>query len=115
MDEAYLVSTLEVPALHQAKQVLQILMDGGYGKDRLRLILNRVPKRSELAPGEIEKILGLPVYAVLPSCYPELHECYSMGKLLPERSYLGKQIHELALRMAGIAEPQKKKKFLGLG
>ena len=27
MDEAYLVSTLEVPALHQAKQVLQILMD----------------------------------------------------------------------------------------
>jgi len=115
MDEAYLVSTLEVPALHQAKQVLQILMDGGYGKDRLRLILNRVPKRSELAPGEIEKILGLPVYAVLPSCYPELHECYSMGKLLPERSYLGKQIHELALRMAGIVEPPKKKKFLGLG
>ena len=111
MDEAYLVSTLEVPALHQAKQVLQILMDGGYGKDRLRLILNRVPKRSELAPGEIEKILGLPVHAVLPSCYPELHECYSMGKLLPERSYLGKEIRALALRMAGIAEPPKKKKF----
>ena len=60
MDEAYLVSTLEVPALHQAKQVLQILMDAGYGKDRIKLILNRVPKRSELAPGEIEKILGLP-------------------------------------------------------
>jgi len=115
MDEAYLVSTLEVPALHQAKQVLQILMDGGYGKDRLRLILNRVPKRSELAPGEIEKILGMPVYAVLPSCYPELHECYSMGKLLPERSYLGKQIRELALKMAGIDEPQKKKKFRMFG
>jgi hypothetical protein len=37
-----------------------------------------------------------------------------MGKLLPERSYLGKQIHDLALRMAGIVEPPKKKKFLGL-
>ena len=111
MDEAYLVSTLEVPALHQAKQVLQILMDAGYGKDRLKLILNRVPKRSELAPGEIEKILGLPVYAVLPSSYPELHECYSLGKLLPERSFLGKQISELALRIAGAEEPQKKKKF----
>jgi pilus assembly protein CpaE len=109
MDEAYLVSTLEVPALHQAKQVLQILMDAGYGKDRLKLILNRVPKRSELAPGEIEKILGLPVYAVLPSSYPELHECYSLGKLLPERSVLGKQIRELALRMAGVNDPQTKK------
>jgi len=114
MDEAYLVSTLEVPALHQAKQVLQILMDAGYGKDRIKLILNRVPKRSELAPGEIEKILGLPVYAVLPSSYPELHECYSLGKLLPERSILGKQIRELAMRMAGIDEKPVKKKFGGL-
>ncbi|HTQ57042.1 MAG TPA: AAA family ATPase [Bryobacteraceae bacterium] len=111
MDEAYLVSTLEVPALHQAKQVLQILMDAGYGKDRLKLILNRVPKRSELAPEEIEKILGLPVYAVLPSSYPELHECYSLGKLLPERSFLGKQIKELAMRMAGVDEQKPKKKF----
>ena len=116
MDEAYLVSTLEVPALHQAKQVLQILMDAGYGKDRLKLILNRVPKRSELAPGEIEKILGLPVYAVLPSSYPELHECYSLGKLLPERSVLGKQIRDLAMRMAGVDTPEAKKSALfGVG
>jgi pilus assembly protein CpaE len=111
MDEAFLVSTLEVPALHQAKQVLQILMDAGYGKDRLKLILNRVPKRAELAPGEVEKILGIPVYAMLPSCYPELHECYSIGKLLPERSVLGKQIRELALRIAGVDQEPKKKKF----
>jgi pilus assembly protein CpaE len=115
MDEAYLVSTLEVPALHQAKQVLQILMDAGYGRDRLRLILNRVPQRSELAPGEIEKILGLPVYAVLPNSYSELHECYSLGKLLPEKSYLGKQIRELAMRMAGIDEQPKKKRFAFFG
>ena len=111
MDEAYLVTTLEVPALHQAKQVLQILMDAGYGKDRLKLILNRVPKRSELAPGEIEKIMGLPVYAVLPSCYPELHECYSMGKLLPERSVLGQAIRDLSLRIAGVDQRPAKKKF----
>jgi hypothetical protein len=46
---------------------------------------------------------------VLPSSYPELHECYSLGKLLPERSVLGKQIRELALRMAGVNDPQTKK------
>jgi pilus assembly protein CpaE len=115
VDEAYLVSTLEVPALHQAKQLLQILSDGGYSKDRLHLILNRVPKRSDLEPGEIEKILGLEVYAVLPSSYPELHECYSMGKLLPERSMLGKHIRELASRMTGLEEQQRKHKFLMFG
>jgi hypothetical protein len=31
--------------------------------------------------------------------------------LLPERSFLGKQIRELAMRMAGVDEPEKKKKF----
>jgi hypothetical protein len=40
-----------------------------------------------------------------------LHECYSLGKLLPERSVLGKQIRELAMRMAGIDQQPKKKKF----
>jgi pilus assembly protein CpaE len=115
LDEAFLITTLEVPSLHQAKQVLQILMDGGYGKDRLRLVLNRVPKRWELAPGEIEGILGLPVYAVLPSSYPELHECYSTGKLLPEGSILGRHIREMARKMAGIEEPSKKKKFWMFG
>jgi hypothetical protein len=47
----------------------------------------------------------------LPSSYPELHECYSLGKLLPERSFLGKQIRELAMRMAGLDEPVVKKRF----
>ncbi|MDQ1473654.1 MAG: pilus assembly protein CpaE, partial [Bryobacterales bacterium] len=44
-DEACLVTTTEIPALHQTKQILQKLLDVGYKQDRLRLILNRVPKR----------------------------------------------------------------------
>ena len=42
IDEACLVTTLEVPALHQCKQIIQTLLDSGYGKSRIRLILNRV-------------------------------------------------------------------------
>src|SRR5579885_2016057 len=44
IDEACLVTTLEVPALHQCKQIIQTLLDSGYGKHRLKLILNRSPK-----------------------------------------------------------------------
>jgi hypothetical protein len=52
---------------------------------------------------------------VLPSSYPELHECYSLGKLLPERSFLGKQIRDLAMRISGVDEQPTKKKFALFG
>ena len=50
IDETCLVTTLDVPALHQAKQIVQTLMNTGYARNRLRLILNRVPQRLEVTP-----------------------------------------------------------------
>jgi len=51
IDETCLVTTLDVPALHQAKQIVQTLMNTGYARNRVRLILNRVPQRLEVTPG----------------------------------------------------------------
>ena len=39
-----------------AKQIVQTLLDSGYGKSRLKLVLNRVPKRVDVTPEELEKI-----------------------------------------------------------
>ena len=33
-DEACLVTTPEIPALHQTRQILQRLLDGGYKQER---------------------------------------------------------------------------------
>ncbi len=55
IDEACVVTTLEVPALHQCKQIIQTLLDGGYGKHRMKLVLNRAPKRLDIAPSELGK------------------------------------------------------------
>ncbi|MFB3826739.1 MAG: AAA family ATPase [Bryobacteraceae bacterium] len=111
LDEAYLVTTLEVPALHMAKQITQTLLDSGYGKNRLRLILNRVPKRIEITAEELEKMLGLPVHSMIPNDYPELSECYSEGRLLPRNSNLGKHIQRVAMKLAGVEEDKAKKRF----
>lgn len=111
VDEAFLVTTLEVPALHLAKQIVQKLFDAGYGKSRLRLLLNRVPKRIEITPEELEKMMGLPVHSMIPNDYPELYECYSEGRLLPRTSNLGKNITRVALKLAGIEEDKSKRRF----
>ena len=114
IDEACLVTTLEVPALHQAKQVIQTLVDSGYGKNRIRLILNRSPKRLDITPGELEKMLGVPIFCMIPNDYPELYETYAEGRMLSRSSDLGKQIARLAMKLANLEEEKGSKKRFAL-
>jgi pilus assembly protein CpaE len=103
-DEACLVTTPELPALQQTKQILQTLLDSGYKQKRLKLILNRVPKRSGIRPEELEEMLGIPVYAEFPESYADLHEAYSQGQLLPPGTVLGQYMGRLARKLAGVEE-----------
>jgi len=112
IDETYLVTTLDVPALHQSKQIIQTLSGVGYGRERLRLVLNRMPQRLDVTPDELEKMMSLPVFATLPNDYPSLYESYSEGSLLPPNSRLGKELNRMAMKAGGIEEEKGgKKKF----
>jgi pilus assembly protein CpaE len=117
IDEACLVTTLEVPALHQSKQIIQTLLDSGYGKNKIRLILNRAPKRLDITPAELEKMLGVPIFSMVPNDYPELYETYAEGRMLNRNSDLGKQIARLAIKLAAleIEEKSTKKRFALFG
>ena len=112
IDEACLVTTLDVPALHQAKQIVQTLMNTGYARNRLRLILNRVPQRLEVTPEEIEKMFGIPVFAVLTDEYQDLYDAYAAGHLLSEGK-LARQFHSLGMKIAGVQEEKRKFRLFG--
>jgi pilus assembly protein CpaE len=114
IDEACVVATLEVPALHQAKQVIQTLIDGGYGKHRIRLILNRAPKRLDITPAELEKMLAVPIFCLIPNDYAELYETYAEGRMVDRGSELGKHFARLAARLADLQEEKAPKKRFGL-
>jgi pilus assembly protein CpaE len=117
IDEACLVTTLEVPALHQSKQIIQTLIDSGYGKNKIRLILNRAPKRLDITPAELEKMLGVPIFYMVPNDYPELYETYAEGRMLNRNSDLGKQIAKLAIKLASLEVEEKstRKRFAFFG
>jgi pilus assembly protein CpaE len=104
VDELCLVTTLEVPALHQSKQIIQTLLDGGFGKNRVKLILNRSPKRLDITPGELEKMLGTPIFSMVQNDYPELYETYAEGRMLNRNSELGKNMTRLAAKLANLEE-----------
>jgi pilus assembly protein CpaE len=112
IDETCLVTTLDVPALHQAKTIVQTLMNTGYARNRLRLVLNRVPQRLEVTPEEIEKMFGIPVFAVLTDEYQDLYDAYAEGRLVSEGK-LGRQLHAFSMKLAGIQEEKKKFRLFG--
>ena len=71
-------------------------------KSKVKLMLNRSPKRLDIAPSELEKMLGLPIFFMIPNDYPELYETYAEGRMLNRNSELGKQIARFAAKLANI-------------
>jgi pilus assembly protein CpaE len=110
IDEIYLVTTLEVPSLHQAKQAVQTLVSASYG-NRMHVILNRTPQRPDVTAEELERILGLPIDIMLPNDYYALYDAFCKGKLLPANTHLSRQITSLAMRLAGVPAEKSKRRF----
>ena len=109
IDDLFVVTTLDVPALHQAKVVVQKLLDSGYSRSKLQLILNRAPRRYEVTLEELENMIGAPVHTTIPDDYSALNESYSEGKLLSSGSSLGKHFVKLASKIAGTEKTAKRK------
>jgi pilus assembly protein CpaE len=113
VDDLFLVTTLEVPALHQAKVIIQKLLESGFNRNRLHLLLNRAPKRYDVTLEELESMLGVPIYACVPNDYQSLNESYADGKLLPSGSSLSKYFASLAMKIAGVERQKKKFSLFG--
>jgi len=109
VDETYLITTPEVPALHQAKQVVQVLLDAGYSRSHLRLVLNRTSKRIDVTFDELESMLGVPVFATIGNDFDALYEAFSQGRLVNDASTPGEDFARLAGKIAGVQESKKKR------
>jgi len=110
IDDIFLITTLEVPALHQAKLAVQTLINAGFG-NRLHVILNRTPQRPDVTAEELERILGLPIDTMLPNDYYALYDSFCKGKLLPPGSLLSRQLASFAMRLVGAPVEKGKRRF----
>lgn len=108
IDTLVLVTTNEVLALRQSKQMIQTLAARNFGANRLKLVINRMPKRTQIQLPELEKVMGHAIYAEIPNDYHRLNEAYSEPRLLDPGSDLGTQIGKFASRLAGISATENK-------
>lgn len=111
VDELILVSTPEMPALQMTKLLMHHLIGAGFRKERVRLVINRMSRRVELSPEEIESSLGVSIFATLPNDYAALDQAYSSGALLPEKNHLRDEIRRLIRRVTGAGQEEVRRKF----
>jgi pilus assembly protein CpaE len=101
VSELYLVTTVNVPALHEAKRAIGVLMRAGLEPHRLRLIVNEVGTE-EFSGSELGRLFGVPVYAKLPGAARELDDACIKGQLLGANSDYRARIASLARKIAGL-------------
>jgi pilus assembly protein CpaE len=115
LDTLVIVATNEVLALKQAKQMIQTLSARDLNSNRLKLVINRMPKRADIRLPELEKIMGHAIYTSIANDYASLNAAYSEPRLLDSGSELAMQIGAMADRLAGISDSKEKpRRFFGL-
>jgi Flp pilus assembly CpaE family ATPase len=98
----YLVSTSDILGLAQTKSAVSVLYESGsFDRDCLALTLNQVPP-SSFTEGQLEKLLGAPVHAMLPECRRDFESSFLDGKRLGESRKFQKCMAQLAARIAGV-------------
>ena len=97
-----LVVNQELPPVRRAAQVGALLRQR-YGKDRVGAAVTRYDARADIGQEDIERVVGLPVWATLPSDYRKVLAAANAGRPLvsDNHSRLAGSIVQLAERLAG--------------
>jgi pilus assembly protein CpaE len=108
-DEAFVVSTSELPSLHLTRKAVAYLAAVGFGMERYRVLVNRTGKAEGITGEDMAKIFGAPVHATFPNDYLSIHKGLTLGAPLGAKSPLGKSVGSFAEQLAARAVAERKK------
>jgi pilus assembly protein CpaE len=113
-DTLMLVTVLSLPCLANTNKLLRSLTELGYvPKDKIKVVLNRYIKRSEISLGDAEAGIGKELFWVVPNDYDTSMSAINSGKpllRLAPGAAITKSFIELAHRLDEPDEGKGKKK-----
>ena len=107
-DEAFLISTAELPSLHLTRKAVAYLGMLGFGLERYRVLVNRLGKQEGIKSEDMAKIFGAPVHATFPNDYLSIHKGLTVGAPLAGKCPLGKAVETFAGQLSARAQAEKK-------
>jgi pilus assembly protein CpaE len=78
-DQIFLVFYMSLPGIKNMQRYLTYLGKMGLGRDRVKLIANRVVKKSEIKKEDGEKVLNYPIFWTIPNDYETTMACLNKG------------------------------------
>jgi pilus assembly protein CpaE len=112
-----MVLTQDVPAVRSTKRCLELFRQLGYPDRKIKLVVNRYQRNSDITSSVIADAVGLPVTHVLGNDFASASGAINRGIMLQEaapRSALTRDIEALAAVLDGqeSPEPRRSRSFL---
>ena len=111
--DLFVVTTPELPALFETSRLLQRLLDAGFPREKLRLLLNRKTKGASFTLEDLEKGLGYPFYGSIADSSREMVEAFAAGRFLDEKLPMRKAVAQVIRKWRGIEEKSSTRTGLG--
>jgi pilus assembly protein CpaE len=99
----------EVHCVRRTRAALDLLEAAGYSQDKIKLLLNRASKRSEVPKADLQAALGYPIYAEIPDD-PAVARSITRGVpvvMADARSAAGRAYLELGRGLAGLSDQSR--------
>jgi pilus assembly protein CpaE len=103
-DTVFAVLQQSVPYLRDAQRLLHALAGLGYGRDKVRLIINRFDKKTLIDEGRIVRSLKHDVHAVVPNSFDAVAESIDQGvpiAKLATRDPVARRLEQMAAELVG--------------
>jgi len=102
LSSVMLVVNQELPTVRRAAEIGGLLRQR-YGKERVGAVVSRYDARADIGQDDIQRVVGLPVWATLPSDYRKVLAAANAGRPLvsDNHSRLAASVTQLAQRLAG--------------
>jgi len=110
-DQAFLVTTSELPSLHLARKAVAMLQQLGFPRERFQIAVNRMDKRSGVTVADMEKLFNCQIHSKFPNDVLALHRAVTLAEPLGPECELGRAVGTLAGRLA--AAPGERSKTEG--
>ena len=78
-DTIYLVANPDIASVRNAHRIVDRFEQLGAGKDRLRVLLNRMSDQNQIGPKQIEMTLGHSLHMMFPSDYSVVSAAMNSG------------------------------------
>ena len=106
--DVYLVCSGDLPSLYMMRRTIPLVEEMGYSRDQIRVVVNRLPRRSELSVSDMEKIFRASVHATFPEDRAAVMTALRDGDTVTDNSDLSVAVRKFVKDFVGKAtQPER--------